>query len=143
MKIYLIKTDFGLKPSDKESEELYKKIKHNEVYSYEVKKPRNYKFHKKFFSLLSFCIDHMQETYQKQFGFNNVNDLKDFILIVSKRYEEKQMPQGEIYKKLNSISFASMDEYEFEELYKDTIHIVSRLANCEKWEIEQELINYM
>ena len=56
MNIYLKKTLSGLKPIDQESEDNLKKIKIGETRLYKVTKPRNYKYHQKYFVLLNLVL---------------------------------------------------------------------------------------
>ena len=49
MKIYLLNTASGLRPMDDNDYEAKQKLKIGEVYKAEIKKVRNYNFHKKIF----------------------------------------------------------------------------------------------
>lgn len=52
MIIYLTKTASGLKPEYSADYEEFKKLKIGQVYKCDIKKERNYEFHKKFMALI-------------------------------------------------------------------------------------------
>ena len=107
--------------------ELAKKIKPNEVYEFEYKKTRNIKFHRKFFALVNLCFSN-QET------FNNIEHLRKELIICAGHYELIfDLESGTQKKEALSISFASMDEIEFNKLYNDVLNII-----CEKFLFDKE-----
>ena len=143
MDIFIIKTLQGLKPADQESEENYKKLKLNETYKVKLTKPRNYKFHKKYFALINLCYENLNEQFIQEYKIDCIEDLRHLIMIEQKRYTLKKTYSNRLYPVIDSISFSKMDNFEFEELYKQTIQTVSKILCTESREIEQELINFM
>lgn len=111
------------------------KLKQNTDYKFEVVHPRNYEFHKKFFALINL-------------GFENQDKYKDYT-----EYRTIKTMQAGFFKMLitekgkvfipESISFASMDEIEFEGVYKKVLDIICSEAGLTSKEIAEELINFM
>lgn len=136
MKITLIKKLNGtFIPAYESDFENAKKIAINESYEFEYKKPRNYKFHKKFFALLNLVYDN-QERY------NNIDHLRHDLIIEAGFYEIRYNMQGvEVYVP-KSISFAKMDELEFNELYTRCIDVIVKYFNFNKQEIKDNVEQY-
>jgi len=105
--------------------EKLKKIKPMELLECEIKKPRNYKFHKKFFALINMV-------YQNQERYNNIEDLRYDLTIEAGYYTLRQDMQGNAIKKANSISFASMEENDFNEYYNKVLDCIVLHFNFDK-----------
>ena len=135
--IYMVKRQDGsFSPTDQQSLESAAKLKVGDVYRHEVKKPRNYKFHKKYFSLLNLAFEN-QEKYEcfkafrdavtMQAGWYNTHTSLNDVLIFSPK----------------SISFASMEEGEFTELYEKTVTIILKyVLNCDRDDLLEMVLNY-
>jgi hypothetical protein len=136
MKLHVIKTQTGLKPSYDSDYEVYSKIPLNEVFEIEYRKPRNYNFHKKYFAL-------MKLAFENQSDYRNLNDLRRDISIVAGYYDEVvNKVTGEVYKMPKSISFAQMDEIEFSELYERTKDVICKWLGVTDESIEEEIHQY-
>ncbi len=116
--IYLRKTVNGnLSPSDMDSRTYLKNLAVGEDVRVTIKKPRNIKFHRKFFSLLHLAHDN-QDIY---------DDFDAFRYEVTLRagfWKEHTHVTGKISYIPKSISFGSMDEIEFAELYSKSIDVI-------------------
>ncbi len=136
MKITLIKKLNGnFIPAYDSDYENAKKITINEPFEYEYKKPRNYKFHKKFFALLNLVYDN-QERYV------NIEHLRHDLIIEAGYYEIRYNFQGvEVYVP-KSISFSKMDEIEFNELYSKCIDVIIEYFNFNKQDIIDNIEQY-
>jgi hypothetical protein len=133
MKLLVKKTHGGLKPCYDTDYEIYSKIQINEEFEIDYKKKRNAKFHKKFFALLKLF-------YENQDVYNNIEDLRLDLIKESGRFEEViNIFTGEVFKKANSISFGSMDEITFSELYEDCKTIICKHLGIGKEVIEEEI----
>ncbi|QIL40997.1 DUF1367 family protein [Pedobacter sp. HDW13] len=108
--------------------EKLQKIKPNEMVECEITKPRNYKFHKKFFALINLVFDN-QEIYQ------HLDDLRHDLIVESGYFESRPNLYGEEIKKPKSISFAKMDEYEFNELYSAVLDTIIKHFNFDRQDI--------
>jgi hypothetical protein len=136
MKITLIKKLNGnFIPAYESDYENAKKITINEPFEYEYKKLRNYKFHKKFFALLNLVYDN-QERYI------NIEHFRHDLIIEAGYYEIRYNFQGvEVYV-AKSISFAKMDEIEFNELYSKCIDVIIKYFNFNKQDIIDNIEQY-
>ena len=136
---FLVKKQFGkLIPVYNSDLEALKsaKLKENEIYEVDITKPRNPDFHKKYFSLLNLC-------YQNQEHFEYFEDLREYLTIKSGFYRKVIMPNGYEKIKALSISFASMDNIEFEQLYQKTIDVICKFIDVDEKGIMSEIINYL
>jgi len=133
MEIYLKKTLSGLVPMP-ESEEDYKKIKLNEIRKCKITKPRNSAFHRKYFKLLNLVFEN-QERYK------TVNKLLLAIKDELEMFDMDKSLNGDIIKEYHSISFSSMSQYEFEELYSKTLDLLSKFLGLDKDELVTALLN--
>ena len=112
--------------------EKLKKIKVGDLLECEIRKPRNYKFHKKFFAMLNLV-------FQNQERYDNIDDLRHDLTIVSGYYTERVNIQGEHVKMANSISFAKMTETEFSNLYDSFLTQVQKYFHFDKEMVNENL----
>jgi len=133
MKVYLVKQLSGqFKLADGTDYEKAKKLKLNEIYECEIKQPRNLKFHRKFFALLTMVFEN-QERY------DNMEHLRKDLIIASGHYDLRYNLEGvEIYE-AKSISFANMTEFEFGELYSSVIDAIVKYFNFDRQDIVENI----
>ena len=112
--------------------EKLKKIKVGDLLECEIRKPRNYKLHKKFFAMLNLV-------FQNQERYDNIDDLRHDLTIVSGYYTERVNIQGEPVKIANSISFAKMTETEFSNLYDSFLTQVQKYFHFDKEMVNENL----
>ncbi len=134
MKIYLKKNLSKLEPADSEASEVLKKWKQGEVLSCDVKKPRNYEFHKKAFALFNLV-------YENQDRYNTLEDILTEIKLRTGHYQEHITVKGVVVYVPKSISFASMDETEFNVFYNKAVNIVLKyfIPDTTREELENEV----
>lgn len=130
MKIYLKRTGDTLVPLSVADHDSLKRIRDGEIIHVEYKKPRNPLFHNKFMSLVRTVYDN-QETYP------SVDALLNVFKVELGYYDTMQWRSMEI-RIPRSISFASMDEIEFEEFYNKAVTMVLHrfLPSVSKVELE-------
>lgn len=143
MKLLLYNTPSGLKPCyDKDFEEK-KKLKIGEYYTADIKVVRNLQFHKKFFALLNLAFSLLPE--QTQSGFRGVDGFRQYVTVAAGFYDTFYSPRlSEFVEIPKSISFSSMGECEFSELYervKDVIFTILGNRISEE-EFERLLIDF-
>ena len=110
-----------------------KKIKVNEPYEYEFKNVRNLGHHRKYFALLNLVVNNTEK-------FKDVNHLRMILAIECGHYEELINPlSGEITIVPKSISFSSMGQDEFSELYSKSLYYCCKVLGVEKCEIIDEI----
>ena len=112
-----------------------KKMKAGTLYECDVKKKRNYMFHKKYFALINMVFDN-QEIY------SNIDHLREGITIEAGYYDYVLNFHGEHDKKVQSINFSSMDEFEFNELYSATIDVIIKYFHFKKDDILENIEQY-
>lgn len=134
----LVKKSFGkLVPVYNSDAEKLKecKLKEGEIYEVEIKRKRNYEFHKKYFALINLCFDNQEV-------FIEFDNLRDYLTCKSGYYTKIKTPDGEMIKP-NSISFAKMDNIEFEQLYRDTINTICNFIDVTSDDLMNEIVDYM
>ena len=118
MKGFFRKVQGGqLVPDDDATVVAMQKIKTGEVISVDYKKPRNYKFHKKFMALMQIVFDNQEK-------YHCMEDVLTEIKLQAGHYEEHISLGGKIIYRPKSIAFAAMDEVEFGEFYNKALDIV-------------------
>lgn len=119
---------------DSDNEQL-SKLKAGTTYRFEVKAPRNYQFHKKFFALVNLCFQNQEE-------FADFEDLRAVLIMKAGFYKAIRTDKGTIYLP-KSISFATMDNIEFEHVYSRVLDEVCKMVGSNSKDIENELLNFM
>ncbi len=113
MKVLLQKALNSLRPADETAEDALRGIKNGEVVSVDIRRPRNLDHHRKFFAMLKIVFDN-QDYYQ------SLDDLRAVCLCEIGHCITVQRPTGYI-KYPKSISFANMDQIQFNELYDKAV----------------------
>lgn len=136
--IFLVKQLNGtFLPAYDSDKELMSKIKVGEIYKYKFSKPRNVKFHRKFFALINLV-------YQNQEHYNSIDHLRYDLTIESGFYEVRTNKfTGEEIVEAKSISFSSMDEVEFSDLYNKFLSTVVRVFGWDGADIEENISEFM
>ena len=134
MKFFVKKTLSGLIPSSRtEFDKLQEcKLKLNEYYEVDIKKKRNYEFHKKFFALVGITFEN-QEHYARE------DDLREYLTIKAGYYRKVKAPNGYEQFKPLSISFAKMDQTQFDELYDRFVTQVLLYLGCDNDDLMDQL----
>lgn len=125
-------------------------IKNGEVVRAEIKRPRNYEFHKKFFALLNIAYESWEPEeieYHGQPVGKNFDKFRDDITILAGYYNIFVNIKGEPQAEAKSISFGKMEEDEFAELYSKTIDVILKrvLKNYTREDIDrvvEEIIGF-
>ena len=113
---YLIRRgDGSFMPADSGDQELLKKFKIGDAIKFKFSKPRNYENHKRFFALLNLTTQNLPERLPDR--FENIDHLKDEILIGIGHCEWRISLGGVKYPIPKSIAFSKMDEIEFQAIY--------------------------
>ncbi len=106
-------------------------LKHGQTVKAVITRPRNIKFHRKFFSLLNFGFDYWQPEPAEWQGIQAEKSFKIFreqTTILAGYREVTHNLDGSVKVVAKSISFASMDESEFNDLYKAVYSVIWRLV---------------
>ena len=121
-------------------------IKVGEVVSAEVKRPRNYKFHKKFFSLLNYAFSIWEPEAVNLDNTpvgKNFDHFRDNIIILAGYYEAVMGIDGKAFLKAKSISFGKMGEDEFTCLFSKAIDVILKhiLVNYTREDLDRVFEN--
>lgn len=137
MKIYLKKHLNALHPTDEESAEYLKGVKPGVVVSCEMKRPRNYENHKRYFSLLKLAFENQEK-------FKSIDQLKEAIKFELGHTELIRKFDGSFIEKAKSINFASMNEAKFQQYFSMSINIIIKyvLPDIGYEELLNEILAY-
>lgn len=131
-----MKTPSGaLVPTDDEGIEQLRKIKAGAGVRCEIARVRNYRFLAKYMCMISFLFDLWSETmppmeYKGQPVRPSKERFRKDLQILCGFFNATYNVRGEVRVESKSISFASMDEEEFEELFSQVINVaLSRVLN--------------
>lgn len=126
--IVLMKVSNILVPHDEAAAAFIQKMKAGELTHADFKRVRNYRFHKKYFALLDFAFEQWEPrgglTYKGIPVAKNKERFRKDLIILAGFYESTVNIRSEVRLEAKSISFAQMDEIEFEALYSKTIDVV-------------------
>jgi hypothetical protein len=144
MEIHLVRTSTGLRPYSDDDYEEMKKIKVGTIVKANIVRPRNVKFHRKFFSMIRAAWDCLTE--QQRTNLRSVDTFREQLLITSGFSEPLYDLNGQKFlEKAKSISFAKMDEPAFNVVYSkvlDTILTVMVANGVTEDEFNNILQNY-
>lgn len=135
MILHLIKTAQGLKPEYESDFDKFKKLKIGTVYKCDIKQERNYLFHKKFFALISLA-------FENQDKFINIDHYRKYMICKAGFYTAVETDTG-TFVIADSISFGSMDNLKFEELYGKMMTVVIKEIGVTSEQIRQEIVNFL
>lgn len=123
MKLLVINTPRGLVPLGDDDYEQKKKLKLGQTYSVEVKVVRNVDFHRKYFALIAYAWEFLNE--QETERFKDKENFRKYIEIAAGHCEVIFHPRLQEFVEIpKSIAFAKMDNTAFSDLYgrvKDVI----------------------
>lgn len=125
--LHLIKTYQGFIPADKQSAEAMESMKWGKEYKAEVTQPRNLGYHKKFFALVKVAFDAWEMPVNEYKGIQiqkNPDRFRKDLLIMSGFGYPVVNVKGDVRYEAKSMSFASMAQDEFEELYSRVVDVV-------------------
>ena len=125
--LHLVKDMGGFKPLGSDDSELMKKIPLGSVIEGEFSKKRNPLFHRKFFALLNLGYEYWNPPEADWRGFKAVKNFDVFreqVTILAGFREVTYNLDGSVKVKAKSISFASMDDLEFEGVYSKVLDVI-------------------
>lgn len=123
MKLLVVNTPRGLVPLGDDDYEQKRKLKLGETYSVEVKVVRNVDFHRKYFALIAYAWEFLNE--QETERFKDKENFRKYIEIAAGHCDVIFHPRLQEFVEIpKSIAFAKMDNTAFSDLYgrvKDVI----------------------
>ncbi len=123
MEIHLVRTSLGLQAySDEDYEEL-RKIPVGSVVKAKIVRPRNIRFHRKFFAMINAAWDRLTE--RQRINLRSKDNFREQLLITSGFSEPLYDINGQRFlERAKSISFAKMDEPAFNEIYNRVLDTI-------------------
>jgi len=119
-------------PASEDDAELLSKVKVGETVRLTLVRPRNIKFHKKFFALINLAFDYWEPPKhgegsawsEKMPIERNVERFRKDVTILAGYYDATYRLNGDVRLEAKSISFGSMSEDDFEKLYSKVIDVI-------------------
>lgn len=108
-----------------------------------IKRPRNYEFHKKFFALLRLTVTNLPHLIQQQMQIFTEEDMLDCLKVDLGLYTTVWHGGKQIIN-TGSISFAKMDESEFERFFQRSVDVILRiyLRGTDRQALIEEIDNF-
>ena len=132
MEIYCRKLNGVLVPDSPTDIEKLSKFKTGTPVRLTLTRPRNYDFFKKWWALIGFAYEVWEPEPHNLVGEKNIDRFRQDITILAGYYEQHIRIDGSTRVVAKSLSFASMSEEEFEDLYQKTIDVI----------LQHVLVNY-
>ena len=143
MDIYCRVTDIGLIPMyDSDLDEKHRlRIGDNVLCT--IKRPSNYEFHKRYWALLRLTVANLPHLIQQQMQIFTEEDLLDCLKIDLGLFTTRWHGGRQIVK-TGSISFAKMDNTEFEKFFSRSVDAILRiyLRGTDRQALIEEVENY-
>lgn len=127
MELFLTRTLSGFSPTHEPDMEALKKFKLGDTVRAEVVRPRNLKFHRKFFALLNVAFEAWETPTTEFRGLPVQKNFKRFrkdCIIAAGFYDPVHNLKGEVRAEAHSIAFGNMSEDEFEKLYSAVADVI-------------------
>ena len=145
MELHLLNTMQGLKPLYDADYDEKKKLRVGVVYRATIRQPRNIDFHRKYFALINCAWEYQNEQVQ-EFFHNNVELFRKTVQMSAGFCERVfSIERNEWVDIPTSISFSSMDNVQFQELYSKVFDVLLQvfLKHITREEFDENLINFL
>jgi hypothetical protein len=147
MHIALLKTMAGFIPADPKTDEFYRKLKLGTTIHSDFKQMRNAAFHRKAFALFNLAFEYWEPgEVSSKYGTpeKNFDRFRKDLTILAGHYHNVIRLDGTVRVEADSLSFGSMSQETFEELYNNVLDVILKripvLSDMTKEEID-ELVN--
>ncbi|NQT04167.1 MAG: DUF1367 family protein, partial [Planctomycetes bacterium] len=130
-------------PNSSETDDWYRSLKLGQVIHGEFRKMRNYAFHQKFFALLNLAFDYWKPgEINSKYGVpeKNFERFRKDLIILAGYFHLVIRLDGTTRPEADSISFAKMDNDEFQKLYSNVLNVILKKIPMMA-EIGEERIN--
>lgn len=143
MDIYCQVTDQGLVPMYDSDYDEKRRLRLGDLVLCTVKRPRNYEFHKKFFALVRLCYMNLPEWMEQDLGIHSEEDMLISIKLDLSLAKTIYI-NGQPVVVPGSISFAAMDNTEFERFYNRCVDLVLNryLCGTDRQDLLDEIKNF-
>lgn len=136
-------TPRGLVPCGDDDYEQKRKLKIGQTYSVEIKVARNVDFHRKYFAMISYAWEFLNE--QETARFKDKNNFRKYLEIASGYCEVIYHPRLQEFVEIpKSISFGSMDNTAFSDLYERVKDVIFSIIGerVSEQEFERLMIDF-
>lgn len=143
MKLLVVNTPRGLVPLDDDDYEEKKKLKLGQTYSVEVKVARNVDFHRKYFALVAYAWEFLNE--QEEERFKTKDNFRKYLEMAAGHCDVIFHPRLQEFVEIpKSISFGSMDNTAFSGLYERVKDVIFSIIGdrVTREEFERLLIDF-
>lgn len=143
MRLLVVNTPRGLVPYGDDDYEEKKKLKVGETYSMEVKVVRNVHFHRKYFAMISYAWAYLNE--KELATFKTKENFRKYLEIAAGYSEVIYHPRLQEFVEIpKSISFGSLDNAGFEELYNAVKNVIFSIigGRVSETEFERLLLDF-
>lgn len=120
MDIFLTRTLAGLVPADEAAKQAVRRWKMGETLKCSVRKPRDYKNHRRYFGLLNL-------TFANQEKYTSFEHFRKAVQIAAGHVEEIITIDGEITFMPKSIAYDALDEMEFDKVFRETMTVCAKI----------------
>ncbi len=130
-----------LETINEDGEKFFRASKVGKVFKCKISEIRNYKYHQKLITLFSMMhdilpapadVEFMDRTITPEHTFDNT---RRYLTVKAGYYSVNGYPDGSVRVEAKSISFANMDQDEFENLYSSVINACLKVLP-ETWDEE-------
>ena len=139
----VVNTPRGLVPFGDDDYDQKKKLKIGETYNVDVKVARNIDFHRKYFALISYAWEFLNEKEVER--FRDKDNFRKYIEIAAGHCEVIFHPRLQEFVEIpKSISFGSMDNTAFSDLYKRVKDVIFSIigGRVSEKEFERLLLDF-
>lgn len=120
MDIFLTRTLAGLVPADEAAKQAVRRWKIGETLKCSVRKPRDYKNHRRYFGLLNL-------TFANQDKYTSFEHFRKAVQIAAGHVDELITLDGEITFMPKSIAYDALDEMEFSKVFGETMTVCAKI----------------
>lgn len=121
-----------------------------EFFTVKITRPRNGKFHRKFFAMLNYAFEHWEPgRSRKRLKFKgqpiekNFEAFREQVTILAGYYEQSFDLKGRMKLRAKSIAYDSMEDDEFEQLYAAVLDVLLKqvFVNHNREAVEEVIAN--
>ena len=143
MRMLVVNTPRGLVPFGDDDYDQKKKLKVGEAYNVEVKVARNVEFHRKYFALIAYAWEFLNEKEIQT--FKSKDNFRKYLEVAAGHCEVIYHPRLQEFVEIpKSISFGSMDNTSFNDLYKRVKDVIFSIigGRVSEKEFERLLLDF-
>ncbi len=136
----LVKTSMGLSPHTDEDAIELRQVGIGDILQAKALDQRNVQHHRKFFALIRVVYDNMPEQFDRHFPTQD--DLRHELIKRAGFYKEYIDLKGNKQYRAESISFDSMGQKRFDELYNKVLDVVVKWFLFDRDVLEGEIMQF-